>query len=250
MNQSLFDYILQLADDSTILGQRLGEWCGHAPAMELDMAITNVSLDLFGQSRSLYQYAAEVQGEGKSEDDLAFLRDDQEYRNCLIVELPNGDFGKTIMRQYLFDEYQLGLYEKLTDSADEQLAAIAQKSLKETIYHRRLSREWVKRLGDGTEESHRRIQNGLNELWSYTGSMFVETEADKALRISGITFDMAPIKARWDQEISQTLSEATLIKPEGTWMHEGGRGSVHTEHLGTMLAEMQVLQRSYPGLEW
>ena len=186
----------------------------------------------------------------KSEDDLAFLRDDQEYRNCLIVELPNGDFGKTIMRQYLFDEYQLGLYEKLTDSADEQLAAIAQKSLKETIYHRRLSREWVKRLGDGTEESHRRIQNGLNELWSYTGSMFVETEADKALRISGITFDMAPIKARWDQEISQTLSEATLIKPEGTWMHDGGRGSVHTEHLGTMLAEMQVLQRSYPGLEW
>lgn len=244
------NYILQWADDSAILGQRLGEWCGHGPALELDMALTNISLDLFGQARSLYAYAAEIEGAGRTEDDLCFLRNEEAFKNALLLELPNGDFAQTILKQYFFDEYQVLFLSELEKSADEQLAAIASKSLKEALYHRRLSCEWVKRLGDGTQESHDRIQSALDLLWSYTDSLFIETEGDLSLRDQNISVPMTPIKTHWLKNVQSTLSEATLSLPENNWQHSGGRGRVHTEHLGYILAEMQMLQRTYPGQEW
>jgi len=250
MSQALFQYVLQLADDSLILGQRLGEWCGHGPALELDMALTNISLDLFGQSRSLYQYAAEVEGKGHDEDDLAFLRNPNEFRNCLLVEMPNGDFADTIVRQYFFDEFQVALYQGLSESKDQRLSDIATKSLKETIYHRRLSAEWVKRLGDGTEESHSRMQKAIDHLWHFTGSMFKIHPVDEKMLAEGIAPSLSDMKSQWLEDVKDIISEATLSIPEADWMHNGGRGPVHTEHLGLMLAEMQVLQRSYPGAKW
>lgn len=250
MKNSLFQYVLQLADDSLILGQRLGEWCGHGPALELDMALTNISLDLFGQARSLYQYAAEIEDKGRDEDDLAYLRNPNEFKNCLLVEMPNGDFAQTILRQYFFDEYQVDLYEKLSNSADQRLTEIAQKSLKETLYHRRLSAEWVKRLGDGTAESHERAQKAVDDLWHYTGSIFDVHQVDREMHEAQIAPDLNTLKKTWLEKVSATISEATLTLPEEDWMHKGGRGPVHTEHLGFLLAEMQILQRTYPGAEW
>jgi ring-1,2-phenylacetyl-CoA epoxidase subunit PaaC len=250
MKNAMLKYVLQLADDSAILGQRLGEWCGHGPALELDMALTNVSLDLFGQARSLYQYAAELDGQGKSEDDMCFMRNPNEFLNNLLVELPNGDFAQTIIRQYLFDEFQLVQYQLLKSSNDERLAGIAEKSLKETVYHRRLSSEWVKRLGDGTEESHERAQNALNYIWPYTGSLFVPSEADSEAISLGFGADLNEIQAHWETSVKEILEAATLTIPENNWMQKGGKSPVHTEHLAFILAEMQMMQRAYPGAEW
>ena len=239
-----------MADDSLILGQRLGEWCGHGPALEIDMAMTNISLDLFGQSRSLYQYAAQIQGEGKTEDDLAFLRDSWDFYNCLLVEQPNGDFAQTVARQFFFDAYQFMLYTELKKSDNDQLAAIAAKSLKETAYHLRFSREWMKRLGDGTEESHTRLQDAVDKLWRFTAELCQITPLDEEMIEKGIGADLNVVRKEWDKEVDKILTEAGLRLPEKTVMQYGGRNGVHTEHHGFILTDMQYLQRTYPGLEW
>lgn len=245
-----FEYILHLADNALILGQRLAEWCGHGPVLEQDMAMTNISLDLIGQSRSLYQYAAQIEGQGKTEDDLAFLRDAWDFRNVLLVELPNRDFAYTIIRQFLFDTFNYYSYKQLTESKDAQLAAIAQKSLKEVTYHLRWSSEWTIRLGDGTEESHQRIQKALDDYWMYAGELCTPTESEKALSEQGIAANLAAIRLLWEQHVDKILAQATLQKPDATWMQSGGKMGKHTEHLGYILAEMQFLQRAYPGAEW
>jgi ring-1,2-phenylacetyl-CoA epoxidase subunit PaaC len=250
MNKNLFDYLLRLADDSLILGHRLSEWCGHGPILEEDIALTNISLDLLGQATSLFQYAAEVQGEGKTEDDLAFLRFDRDYKNALLVEQPNGDFGMTIVRQFLFDAYRLPLFEALLDSKDEQIAAIAAKSLKETKYHYRHSAEWMIRLGDGTDESRTRIQSSVDKLWRYSSDLFFSEEVQEAMEAAGIAPKMDAIKSRWNESIQAVMSEATLQIPENKWEQNGGRIGKHSEHLGFLLAEMQYMQRAYPNMEW
>jgi ring-1,2-phenylacetyl-CoA epoxidase subunit PaaC len=250
MNKNLFDYLLRLADDSLILGHRLSEWCGHGPILEEDIALTNISLDLLGQATSLFQYAAEVQGEGKTEDDLAFLRFDRDYKNALLVEQPNGDFGITIVRQFLFDAYRLPLFEALLDSKDEQIAAIAAKSLKETKYHYRHSAEWMIRLGDGTDESRTRIQSSVDKLWRYSSDLFFSEEVQEAMEAAGIAPKMDAIKSRWNESIQAVMSEATLQIPENKWEQNGGRIGKHSEHLGFLLAEMQYMQRAYPNMEW
>jgi len=246
----LYNYTLQQADNCLILGQRLGEWCGHGPVLEQDIAMTNISLDLIGQARMLYQYAAEIQGEGKSEDDLAYLRDAWDFKNVLLVEQLNGDFAKTIVRQFLFDSFNCYFYEALKSSNDENLAAIAAKSHKEALYHLKWSGDWVLRLGDGTEESHERIQSALNALWSYSGEIVIPTEADQAGLETGFGVDLNAIKTRRDSKVREVLEEATLTIPESTYSHSGGKEGKHTEYLGYILADLQFLQRAYPGNEW
>lgn len=250
MNQNLFNYTLQQADNCLILGQRLGEWCGHGPVLEQDIAMTNIALDLIGQSRMLYQYAAEVQGEGKSEDDLAYLRDAWDFKNVLLVEQTNGDFAKTILRQFLFDSFNCPFYEKLKESNDEKLAAIAAKSHKETLYHLKWSSDWVLRLGDGTEESHERIQNALNELWSYSDEIILSSAADLDANEKGYGVNLDEIKSERETKIQEVLNEATLAIPESSYNHSGGKEGRHTEYLGYILADLQFLQRAYPGNEW
>ena len=243
-------YLLYLADNALILGHRNSEWCGHGPILEQDIALTNISLDLVGQARNFYQYAASEIGNDTTEDSLAYLRDVREFRNCLITELPNGDWGQTILRQFFFSTYQYFLYTALKECADEQLAAIAEKSLKEVTYHVRWSSEWVIRLGDGTAESHQRMRTALDNLWNYTGEMLMpsgyEKEMTETLAISGTD----GIAEKWHRKINEVLEEATLAVPESTWSHQGGKEGLHTEHLGYILAEMQFLQRAYPGAEW
>ncbi|TAE52676.1 MAG: phenylacetate-CoA oxygenase subunit PaaI [Bacteroidetes bacterium] len=246
----LLDYTLRLADNSLILGHRLSEWCGHGPILEQDIAMTNLALDLIGQSRSLYQYAAEIEGQGRSEDDLAYLRDGWDFRNVQLTELPNGDFGRTVMRQFLYDAYEQPFLEALSQSRDERLAAIAAKSLKEATYHLRWSSEWVIRLGDGTEESHRRVQTALNELWPYCGELTRPNATDITLLTEGIAPDLDIVAAAWQKKITEVLEEATLRQPETRPARKGGKDGVHTEHLGYILAEMQFLQRTYPGAQW
>jgi ring-1,2-phenylacetyl-CoA epoxidase subunit PaaC len=267
---TLYNYTLHLADNALILAQRNSEWCGHGPVLEQDIAITNISLDLIGQARSLFQYAADVinasnsypnergQVEAKevTEDSLAYLRDVREYKNCLLVEQPNGDWAQTILRQFFFSTYQYGLYQQLLQSTDTTLAAIAEKSLKEVTYHVRWSSEWVIRLGDGTSESHDRIENALDELWAYTGELFTpagyELEAVKA----GFGVDVNALKAGWEQKVDEIFTEATLSSSpigggrEGAYMQTGGKEGVHSEQLGFILAELQYMQRAYPGAEW
>lgn len=250
MDSALFEYLVRLGDDSLILGHRLSEWCGHGPILEEDIAMTNIALDLVGQTTSILKYAGEVEGKGRSEDDLAFLRFEREYRNTLLVEQPNGDFGVTMMRQFLFDAFRKPLFEQLINSSDAQLAAIAEKSLKETKYHFKHSAEWVIRLGDGTEESHERVQNALNDLWRYTDELFFENEVDKDLESRGITFSMDELKKNWSATVTQVLDQATLTIPTNGWQHDGGRKGLHSEHLGYILAELQYMQRAYPGMEW
>ena len=233
-----------------MLGQRLAEWCGHGPILEQDMAITNISLDLFGQTRNLFQYAAKVEGKGRSEDDLAFLRDAIHFKNVLLVELPNGDFGRTIVKQFLYDAYNFLNYTALLESSDKQLAAIAEKSLKEVTYHLRFSSEWMIRLGDGTEESHNRMQTALDELWMYTGELFEMSEVEKELLKTGVSVDLEKLKTEWNKKVKEICDEATLKIPENTWMQTGGKKGTHTENLGFLLADMQYLQRAYPGQEW
>ena len=243
--KALFTYTLHLADNSLVLAQRNSEWCGHGPVLEQDIAITNISLDLLGQARSLFQYAAELKGGGATEDSLAYLRTEREYLNCLLLELPKGDWAQTVLRQFFFSCYQHLLFKHLSGFSDEQLAAIAAKSLKETRYHLRWSGEWVVRLGDGTDESKRRIEKAIDELWRYTGEMFQPAGFETELGIP-----LAEIKNEWMQEVGQVFSEAGLSIPEKTFMQDGGKKGNHTEHLGYILTELQYLQRTYPGVEW
>jgi ring-1,2-phenylacetyl-CoA epoxidase subunit PaaC len=248
MNQQITSLLLHLADNNLILSQRNSEWCGHGPVLEQDIAITNISLDLLGQARNLYQYAATLinqSGNPATEDSLAYLRTEREFTNCLLVEQPKGDWGQTVLRQYLFSQFQFLLYGQLQHHADAQLAAIAAKALKEITYHLRWSSEWVVRLGDGTDGSHERMLQAINALWCYTGEMFVPAEYE-----TGMGIDFAGIQNEWNQKVAAVFAEATLPVPEKVFMQSGGKKGIHTEHLGFLLAEMQYLQRSYPGNEW
>lgn len=249
-NEALYNYVLRLGDDSLILGQRLGEWCGHGPILEEDIAMTNISLDLIGQAMSLLDYAGELDGQGKDHDALAFLRFENEYRNALLVEQPNGDFANTMMRQFLFDAFRKPLYEKLLHSTDKQIAAIAEKSLKETRYHLKHTSEWIIRLGDGTDESHERAQKALDLLWRYTDELFSETEADLTLISLGMVPAMSEIKEQWSKTVSSVLEEATLVIPTNNWQFEGGRRGIHSEHFGYLLSDLQYMQRAYPNMKW
>ena len=244
------DYLLHLGDTSLVLGQRLGEWVGHAPALEEDLGLANTALDLIGQARLLLAYAGELEGRGRSEDALAFLRDEAEFRNPTLAELPNGDFGFTIVRQALLDAWQLELYERLQGSTDERLAAIAGKAIKEVRYHLRYSGSWVVRLGDGTAESHARVQESLQQLWPYTRELFLETEADRALVAAGIAPSLAEVEVGWSARLDELLREATLTRPAATPYRWFGRRGQHSEHLSYLLAEMQSLPRAHPGAAW
>lgn len=247
---SLFEYILRIGDDSLILGQRLAEWCGHGPILEEDIALTNISLDLIGQATNFFNYAAVLENAGRDADKLAFLRIDREYKNTVLVEQPNGDFGDTMVRQFLFDAFRKLFFEKLQYSKDEQLAAIAEKSLKETRYHLKHSSEWVIRLGDGTEESHNRVQNSLNILWRYRTELFFMDGVDAELIKLGIAIDLNTFRNEYDMFVLSILDEATLTPPANNWSFGEGRIGKHSEHLGHLLAEMQYMQRAYPNMEW
>jgi ring-1,2-phenylacetyl-CoA epoxidase subunit PaaC len=246
----LFNYLLQLGDNALVLGHRLSEWCGHAPEMEIDMAMANIALDLTGQARNLYQRAAEIEGLGKTEDDIAFLRDAWDFHNVLLVEQPNGDFANTIVRQFFFDAFNYFFHKELTGCGDEWLAGFAAKSLKEITYHLRFSSEWILRLGDGTPVSHQKVQAALDDLWMYTGELTSPTETDLAMATSGVGVDLHKIKPLFDLKVREVISEATLALPATSWMQSGGKEGRHSEHLGYILADMQFLQRAYPGLEW
>ena len=245
-----FDYVLRLGDSSLILGQRLSEWCGHGPILEQDIAITNIALDLIGQARSLLQYAGRLEGEGRDEDQLAFLRDAWDFRNYLLVEQPNGDFAHTIVRQFFFDAYHFFLFRELTRSQDEHLSAIAEKSLKEITYHLRFSSEWMIRLGDGTEESHDRMQAAVDDLWMYTGELLSTNQTDRLMEEAGIAPSQEEIRDLYEEKVDEILGQAALKKPDSDWMQSGGKEGTHSEHLGYILAEMQFLQRAYPGQKW
>jgi ring-1,2-phenylacetyl-CoA epoxidase subunit PaaC len=250
MTKNLINYTLQLADSTLILTQRNGAWCGHGPILEQDIAITNVTLDLIGQSRNFYQYAAKLIGGEATEDSLAYLRIEREFKNLLLAEQENGDWAQTIVRQFFFSMYQYLLYEKLRTSKDEQLSAIAAKSLKEVTYHVKWSGEWVIRLGDGTAESNERMQKAILALWQYTGEMFVPSKYEKALAEENIIPDVALLKGAWMEKVKTIFEEATLAIPENVFMQSGGKTGMHTEKLGYILSEMQYLQRVYPGAEW
>lgn len=260
MNQpttQLLNYILHLADTTLILSHRNSEWCGHGPILEQDIAITNISLDLLGQARNFYQYAATLINQSTdqpsskstnqpaSEDTLAYLRPEREYKNLLLAEQPNADWAQTLLRQYLYSQFQHLLYEKLQQGNDSQLAAITAKAIKETTYHVKWSSEWVIRMGDGTEESHTRMLNAIDALWPYTGEMFVPANYETSVA------DYLPaIQTEWHQKVNEVFAEATLPVPENVFMQSGGKTGVHTEHLGYILAELQHMQRTYPGCEW
>ena len=246
----LFEYALRLGDTSLVLGHRLSEWCGHAPEMELDMAMSNLGLDLIGQARLFLNHAGEIEGKGRDEDQLAYLRDVLDYRNFLLVEQPNGDWGATIARQFYFSVFQQLYFQQLATSADEQLAAIARKALPEIAYHVRFATEWVLRLGDGTEESKRRMQEGLNLLWRFTAELFESDDVENRLTAAGIAPDAAQLRPLWQERIESTLNEAGLELPAPHRPALGARKGHHTEHLGYLLAEMQFLQRAYPGARW
>ena len=248
--EALFDYIIRLGDTSLIAGQRLTEWCGHGPILEEDIALTNISLDLIGQARQFIAYAGEVQGLGKDEDALAFHRDVWDFKNVKLVEQPNGDFAQTVLKHFFLSTFNCLLYNELQNSTDETLAAIAAKSLKEVLYHKRHSAEWVKRLGAGTEESNQKINFALNELWTFTGEFFEMTETDKILLKDKISCDLSVLQKRWLNEVKEVFSIATLSVPENVFMATGSRKGIHTEHLGFILAEMQFLPRAYPDATW
>ena len=267
------DYILRLADDALIIGHRLSEWCGHGPILEQDIALTNTALDHLGRARTLYQYAAEqfnnmpaeekksffssvaiqnlvVNGTSLQEDDMAYLRDGWDFRNLLLLEQPNIDWAFTIARSFFYDAFNFSFFSALQKSNDEVLAAVAEKSLKEITYHLRWSSEWLVRLGDGTDESHEKMQHAVNELWMYTGEMFVMNETDRAVLRSGEGVDLELIKPMWEERVRSVFDEASLTIPTGTWMQHGGKDGTHTEHLGYVLAELQFMQRVYPGMSW
>jgi ring-1,2-phenylacetyl-CoA epoxidase subunit PaaC len=248
--QALFDYLIHLGDNSLIIGHRLSEWCGHSPVLEEDMALVNFALDFIGLSRNLYTYAAKVEGMGKTEDDYAYWRDAGAYRNALLLEQPNGDFAVTIARQFFYDVFSHLQNEALTNSSDSQLSAMASKSVKESSYHLKHSRSWMLRLGDGTQESHDRLQNAVDDLWMFTGDLFSQTEGDRFLIDMGIAADVTAFQEEWNQQVGEVLLEAGIKKPSATFMQQGSRKGIHTEHLGFLLAEMQSVQRNYPGNQW
>lgn len=248
--QASFPYVLQLGDNALILSHRLSEWCGHGPVLEQDIALTNIALDLLGQARLLLTYAGELEGQGRTEDDLAGFRDAHQFRNVLLVEQPNGDWAHTIVRQFFFDVYHYYHYQALLQSRDERLAAIAQKALKEVTYHLRYSSEWTIRLGDGTEESHRRMQEAVDDLWMYTGELTTPNDVERQAAETGVGSDLEQIRPLWEAKVQEVLQEATLRIPTNNWMQSGGKDGRHTEHLGYILAEMQFMQRAYPGLQW
>ena len=246
----LFDFVLALGDDSMVLGQRLSEWCRNAPLLEEDLAIANVALDYIGRADLFYRYAAELEGSKRSADEIAFLRDSREYRNLLICELPVGDFACTTARQAMVDAFNRPYLERLAKSTDLRIAAIAAKAVKESRYHLKRSREWVMRLGDGTVESHERMQRAFDKLWGYGPEMFRMTEDENALLESGVSVDRAALRSDWEEQMTGLLNEATLAFPAQEWAITGGRDGVHTEFHGYLLAEMQYMQRAYPGLAW
>ncbi len=271
MNQLL--YTLQIADNALILGHRISEWCGHGPILEQDIALTNTALDHLGQARSLYQHAADMfnalstdekktlfsstalqnkinKGEALDEDDLAYLRDGWDFRNLLLTEQSNKDWAYTVVRSFLYDAFNFYFYTALQNSKDTVLAAIAEKSLKEVTYHLRWSSEWMIRLGDGTEESKARVQEALNNYWTFTGELFEATTVDNAALADGTGVDVAAIKIQWQERVNTVLDEATLTLPANVWMQSGGKECRHSEHLGYILAEMQFMQRAYPDMEW
>ena len=243
-------YTLRRADDALILGHRLSEWCGHAPAMEEDMALSNIALDLIGQARELYSYAAKLEGSGSDEDKFAFLRDVTQYRNLLLVEHPNGDFAKTIVRLLFYAAFADPYWRSMMASNDPTLAAIAAKSEKESAYHLRHASEWVIRLGDGTEESHDRAQLAIDDLWSFTGEMFLVDDSERSLIDKSTVIDPAKFWDEWRATVSRVVNEATLQLPGNHWMQQGGRSGRHSEHLGHLLSELQYMQRTLPGSSW
>ncbi len=250
----LINYILHLADSNLILTQRNAAWCGHGPILEQDIAITNITLDLIGQSRNFYQYAAklinETSGKEETEDSLAYLRTEREFKNLLLAEQENGDWAQTIARQFFYSLYQYFLYEKLQHSKDEQLAAIAAKSLKEVTYHVNWSSEWMIRLGDGTTESKERLTNAVATLWPYTGEMFLPANYESAMIAEGIAVDVIELKNDWIKKVTSFFEEATIALPENGFMQTGGKNGVHTEKLGYILSDLQYLQRTYPNATW
>jgi len=243
-------YTLRRADDALILGHRLSEWCGHAPMLEEDMALANMGLDLLGQARELYSYAAQVEGNGNDEDKLAYLRDVRQYRNLLLVEQPNGDFAHTMVRQFFYAVFADLYWRAMMRSKDLTLAAIAAKSEKESAYHVRHASEWILRLGDGTEESHLRAQDAIDDLWAFTGEMFAVDDGERAPIDSAIAIDPASLRPQWLKTVSTIVNEATLALPKGGWMQQGGRDGRHSEHLGHLLSELQSMQRTFPGATW
>lgn len=249
--QALFDYLLRLGDNVVVLSHRLGEWCGHAPVLEEDIALINVALDLLGQARSIMTYAGEVEGAGHDEDALVYRRDGFDYRNVLLVEQPNEEnFAVAIVRQFLFDAWHYELQTALLQSSDARLAAIAAKSVKEVTYHLRHSSEWMVRLGDGTAESHGRVQEALDDLWRFSGELFEADAVEERMAAAGIGPHPQSLYAAWSETVDRVLAEATLSRPEDGWMQSGGRNGRHGEHLGFILAEMQFLQRAYPDARW
>jgi ring-1,2-phenylacetyl-CoA epoxidase subunit PaaC len=244
------EYVLRMGDNALILGQRLAEWCGHAPVLEEDMALTNTALDLIGQARLLLTHAGKLEGRGRDEDQLAFLRTERDYRNVTLTELPNGDFGRTMVRNFLFAAFQVQLYQRLSTSSDTELAAIAAKSLKEARYHMRHAGEWVLRLGDGTEVSHAKAQAALDELWPYTAEFFAPNPTDEAAAAAGIGPAWGNLEAAWESQVVPLLHEATLTVPARTPFKSYGKFGRHSEHMGHLLATMQYMQRTYPGASW
>jgi len=248
--QTTLDYTLRLADDSLVLGHRLTEWTSNGPFLEEDIALSNVALDYIGRARMYYAYAAELSADGKTEDDFAYLRDERAFRNLLINELPRGDFAYSMVRQLFIDVFNSMYLPKLMQSNDKTLAAIAAKGIKETQYHLRRSRDWTLRLGDGTDESHRRMQKAIDSLWGYTHELFELDELEQQLVVQGIAVDSTKLKAGWLTHVEGILAEATLKRPEDDWAVRGGRSGYHTENLGHLLTEMQFIHRSHPGCKW
>ncbi|MBE9539023.1 MAG: phenylacetate-CoA oxygenase subunit PaaC [Proteobacteria bacterium] len=243
-------YAIRLGDDALVQGHRLSEWCRNGPFLEEDLALTNVALDFIGRARMFYSYAADIDGGDYSEDSYAYQRDCRDFTNLLIHELPGGDFAFTMARQYLMDEYSLMFMERLCDSSDETLAAVAAKSVKESRYHLRRSRDWMLRLGDGTQESHKRLQKALGDLWGYMPEVFELDDLEQGLADQGIAVDSAALKGGWEKAVRATFSEATIDVPADDWSVRGGRQGMHTEYLGHMLSDLQFVQRAYPGQEW
>ena len=250
MSEPKFEYLLRLGDNALVLAQRLSEWCGKGPVLEEDLATTNVALDLIGQARMWLGYAGEIEGQGRDEDRLAFHRDADAFRNVLLVEQPNGHYGDTIARQFYFDAWHLPLLQALAGSADPRIAEIAAKSAKEVAYHLERSTDWVIRLGDGTDESHARMQAAANDLWSFTGELLAADDLDWSMAEAGIGADLVALREPWLARVRDVFAEATLDVPGDAWMQRGGKQGVHTEKLGYLLTEMQFLQRAYPGATW
>lgn len=250
LNEAKKILALNLGDDSLILSHRITEWCGHGPELEEDIALSNIGLDLLGQCQSLLNYACELDGLNKNADDLAYQRLEREFTNVLLVEQPNGHYGDTIARQFIYDVFHYYLLERLANSNDEFFSAFAQKSIKEVAYHLRHSTDWILRMGDGTEISHQKIQTSFNQLWKYTGELFETNQAYNLLIANNIMPNISDIEAKWKQKVSAVLTEATLKMPESKWMATGGRNGIHTEHLGFILTDMQYLARAFPNAKW